>query len=116
MDDEMPFARHIAKLGRTYQYVRRAPEDLADTFPFSRGQRSLRTSDRATAYEAGARVVGGCRGTKPAHLAAMRHALDAHRRGARPSREAIVAALGPLVAPAAGAGPHRRRLIHDGNP
>jgi 5-methyltetrahydrofolate--homocysteine methyltransferase len=53
------------------------------------------------AVDAGARIVGGCCGTKPAHLAAMRRALDAHRLGARPSLEEIVAALGPLVAPAA---------------
>jgi hypothetical protein len=56
MDDEMPFASHITKRGRTYQYVRRVPEDIADGFAFSRVQRSLRTTDRATAYEAGARV------------------------------------------------------------
>ena len=57
MDDEdVPFASHITKRGRIYQYVRRVPEDLADAFPFSRIQRSLRTADRATAYEAGARV------------------------------------------------------------
>ena len=53
------------------------------------------------AVDAGARIIGGCCGTKPAHLAAMRRALDAHRPGVRPSLEAIVAALGPLVAPAA---------------
>ncbi|MGO9772052.1 MAG: DUF6538 domain-containing protein [Roseiarcus sp.] len=52
----MPFASHITKRGRMYQYVRRVPEDIADGFAFSRVQRSLRTTDRATAYEAGARV------------------------------------------------------------
>jgi hypothetical protein len=31
----------------------------------------------------------------------MRRALDSHRPGPRPSLEAIEAALGPLVAPAA---------------
>jgi len=53
------------------------------------------------ALDAGARIIGGCCGTKPAHLAAMRRALDAHRPGARPTIAAIVAALGPLVAPPA---------------
>jgi len=53
------------------------------------------------AVDAGARIVGGCCGTKPAHVAAMRRALDSHRPGPRPSLEAIEAALGPLVAPAA---------------
>jgi 5-methyltetrahydrofolate--homocysteine methyltransferase len=80
------------------------------------GSPELMAAYAGLAVDAGARVVGGCCGTKPAHLAAMRHALDAHRPGARPSREAIVAALGPLVAPAAGAAPRRRRLVHDGNP
>ena len=50
MDDEMPFASHITKRGRVYQYVRRVPEDIADGFAFTRVQRSLRTTDRATAY------------------------------------------------------------------
>jgi 5-methyltetrahydrofolate--homocysteine methyltransferase len=53
------------------------------------------------AVDCGARIVGGCCGNAPDHVAAMRRALDAHRTGARPTVEAIVAALGPLVAPAA---------------
>jgi 5-methyltetrahydrofolate--homocysteine methyltransferase len=53
------------------------------------------------AIDAGARIIGGCCGTKPAHLAAMRNALDTHVAGPRPSVEAIVALLGPLVAPIA---------------
>jgi 5-methyltetrahydrofolate--homocysteine methyltransferase len=53
------------------------------------------------AIDAGVRIVGGCCGNSPEHVAAMRRALDAHQRGPRPDREAIVAALGPLVAPAA---------------
>ncbi len=36
-----------------------------------------------------------------AHVAAIRRGLDAHRPGPRPTVEAIVAALGPLVAPPA---------------
>jgi hypothetical protein len=56
MDDELPFASHIVRRGRTYQYVRRVPADLIDAFPFSRVQRSLRTPGGAVAYEAGARV------------------------------------------------------------
>ena len=63
------------------------------------------------AVNAGARIVGGCCGTKPEHLAAMRAALDAHRPGARPDQAEIVAALGPLVAPPATepAAPRARR-------
>lgn len=52
----MPVASHVTGRGCTYQYVRRVPKDIADGFAFARVQRSLRTSDRATAYEAAARV------------------------------------------------------------
>ena len=51
------------------------------------------------AVDAGARILGGCCGTTPAHIAAMREALDGHRRGPRPELDAIVARIGPLTAP-----------------
>ncbi|HTR14700.1 MAG TPA: betaine--homocysteine S-methyltransferase [Roseiarcus sp.] len=53
------------------------------------------------AIDCGARIIGGCCGNTPAHVAAMRRALDGHRPGARPTVDAIVEALGPLVAPPA---------------
>jgi methionine synthase I (cobalamin-dependent) len=53
------------------------------------------------AVDAGARIVGGCCGTSPEHLAAMRRAIDAHRSGARPDLAAVVAQLGNLVSPPA---------------
>ena len=63
------------------------------------------------AVDAGARIVGGCCGNKPAHVAAMRRALDEYAPGERPTVESIVAALGPLVSPPAqeGGGRVRRR-------
>jgi len=62
------------------------------------------------AVDCGARIIGGCCGNTPAHVAAMRRGLDAHRPGACPTLDSIVAALGPLVAPpAAGAGGRSRR-------
>ena len=63
------------------------------------------------AADAGARIVGGCCGTSPEHLAAMRHALDARTPGARPTMEQIVAEIGPMVnqAPAADAPARDRR-------
>jgi len=62
------------------------------------------------AVDCGARIIGGCCGAQPAHVAAMRRGLDAHKPGARPTLESIVAALGPLVAPpAAGTGGRSRR-------
>ncbi len=51
------------------------------------------------AIDAGARIVGGCCGNKPAHIEAMRRALDVHSAGERPTVEMIVAALGPLASP-----------------
>jgi methionine synthase I (cobalamin-dependent) len=63
------------------------------------------------AVDCGARIVGGCCGNTPAHVAAMRRGLDAHEPGARPDLEAIVALLGAFVAPPAAetAGRSRRR-------
>jgi methionine synthase I (cobalamin-dependent) len=62
------------------------------------------------AIDAGARIIGGCCGTSPEHLAAMRAALDRHAPRPRPDEEMIVAALGPLVAPRAkSASPRERR-------
>jgi 5-methyltetrahydrofolate--homocysteine methyltransferase len=51
------------------------------------------------ALDAGARILGGCCGTTPAHLAAMRQALDGYRRGPRPDLDQVVRAIGPLTAP-----------------
>lgn len=56
------------------------------------------------ARDAGARIIGGCCGTRPEHVRAMRAALELHVRGARPSVEQIVAAVGALASPPARAG------------
>jgi 5-methyltetrahydrofolate--homocysteine methyltransferase len=62
------------------------------------------------AIDAGARIIGGCCGTSPEHLASMREAIDAHAAGARPSVDDIVAAVGPLTnsVPTVSAGGERR--------
>jgi methionine synthase I (cobalamin-dependent) len=65
------------------------------------GTPELMASYAGLAVDCGARIIGGCCGAKPAHVAAMRRALDTHRAGPRPAVEAIVATLGSLVAPAA---------------
>ena len=63
------------------------------------------------AVNAGARIVGGCCGTSPAHLAAMRYSLDNSPAGERPTLDEIVAATGPLTnaAPNANSGSGRER-------
>lgn len=48
------------------------------------------------AVDGGARIVGGCCGTSFSHLAAMRKALDAHRKESRPTVDVIVERIGPL--------------------
>jgi 5-methyltetrahydrofolate--homocysteine methyltransferase len=66
----------------------------------------------AMAADAGARIVGGCCGTTPAHLAAMRRALDERVPAPPPSVDDIVAKVGPLTNSApteSGEGRERRR-------
>ncbi|CAJ2375995.1 MAG: 5-methyltetrahydrofolate--homocysteine methyltransferase [Arenicellales bacterium IbO2] len=48
------------------------------------------------AVDAGARIIGGCCGTTPSHVAAMRAALDGHSARAAPSAEMIERELGEL--------------------
>ena len=51
------------------------------------------------ALDAGAKIIGGCCGTRPEHLLAMRRALEGYAKGERPSAEQIIAAIGPLASP-----------------
>ena len=46
------------------------------------------------ARDAGARLIGGCCGSMPAHITAMRAALEATPRGARPALEDIRTQVG----------------------
>ena len=48
------------------------------------------------ALDSGARIIGGCCGTSPKHLRAMKDALDAHTKGTAPELEEVVAALGDI--------------------
>lgn len=50
------------------------------------------------AIDAGARIVGGCCGTTPEHVAAMRKAVDNHIKSDSPSLEYIEANLGEVSA------------------
>ena len=62
--------------------------------------------------DAGATIIGGCCGTSPEHLAAMRAALDSYEPGPRPDLDAVVAKVGALtntVASDAEPGSARRR-------
>ncbi|WP_417626219.1 betaine--homocysteine S-methyltransferase [Pararhodobacter aggregans] len=60
------------------------------------GTPSLMADYAVLARDAGASIIGGCCGTMPEHLRAMREALDTRPRGERPTLEQITAALGPF--------------------
>ena len=48
------------------------------------------------ALDAGAKIIGGCCGTSPDHLAAMRKSLETYTKGSRPTVELIEQRLGPV--------------------
>jgi len=56
------------------------------------------------ARDAGVRIIGGCCGTMPEHLRAMRVALESRPKGKRPSPEAIQAKLGGFSSASDGTG------------
>ena len=88
------------------------PEIQGDQVVYT-GTPSLMSRFACLAIDAGVRIVGGCCGTTADHLAAMRSALETHTPGPRPTREQIVAEIGPLAAPpvegSAGGGRRRSR-------
>jgi 5-methyltetrahydrofolate--homocysteine methyltransferase len=49
------------------------------------------------AVDGGAAIVGGCCGTSPEHLRAMRVAVDTHLAGAAPTPAQIIERIGPLA-------------------
>lgn len=64
------------------------------------------------AFDCGAKIIGGCCGTTPDHLRAMRAALEDHTPGPRPSLDTIADALGGFSSQSDGtdgAGPKRER-------
>jgi 5-methyltetrahydrofolate--homocysteine methyltransferase len=68
------------------------------------GTPTLMADYAAMARDAGASVVGGCCGTMPEHLRAMREALDTRPRGERPTLEQIVERIGPFTSASDGTG------------
>lgn len=61
------------------------------------GTPELMASYARLARDAGARVIGGCCGTTPEHLRAMRDALDGYQPGTPPTLDEVVAALGDVT-------------------
>ncbi|WP_238380964.1 betaine--homocysteine S-methyltransferase [Alkalilacustris brevis] len=80
------------------------------------GTPALMADYAVLARDCGAHIIGGCCGTTPDHLRAMRAALEERARGPRPALEAITAALGAFSSASDGTGddvparrPRRRR-------
>ncbi|WP_299621984.1 betaine--homocysteine S-methyltransferase [Pelagibius sp.] len=48
------------------------------------------------ALDAGVRIIGGCCGTTPDHIRAMRAALESHERGSPPEMATVIAKLGEI--------------------
>jgi 5-methyltetrahydrofolate--homocysteine methyltransferase len=62
------------------------------------------------ARDAGARIIGGCCGTTPAHVRAMAEALASAPKGDSPTVEQVEKALGPIPKVTTGAVKRRRPL------
>ena len=71
------------------------PETVDGEVVYSGNQETMARYARLV-RDAGARIIGGCCGTTPAHLAAMAASLDGYRPGAPPDPSRIEAALGPI--------------------
>ena len=56
------------------------------------------------ARDSGARIIGGCCGTKPEHLVAMKAAMEAHTPAARPSLDEIKSRIGNFSSEGDGTG------------
>ena len=73
------------------------PEWIDGKISYS-GTPELMAEYAALAIDSGARIIGGCCGTTPTHVASMRAALDSHTPGAAPSMEALQEKLGSVTA------------------
>ena len=86
--------------GPTHTYISKGncgvPQFQGTEIVYS-GTTEVMASYAALAVAAGARIIGGCCGTTPGHLAAMRGSLDSLHEQPRPSIDDIVREIGPLT-------------------
>ena len=73
------------------------------------GTKEVMQTYAVMAIDAGARIIGGCCGTTPGHLAAMRKSIDTHVAGERPTMKSIIEGIGPMTNSAPGATVTRER-------
>ncbi len=71
------------------------PEFLDGEIRYS-GTPELMADCARLARDAGVRIIGGCCGTTPEHIAAMRQALESHEPAGRPTLETVTARLGQV--------------------
>ena len=88
------------------------PKFEGTTITYS-GTPELMAKYAALAADAGARIVGGCCGTSPEHLAAIRRGLTERTPSAAPSLEQIVELIGPLTNQAPSVSETLRRTRRD---
>ena len=74
------------------------PQVLGDQIVYT-GTPSLMGDYARLALDAGAKILGGCCGTTPEHVRAMRQALEGYQPGERPDLDKIIREIGPLTAP-----------------
>ena len=73
------------------------PEYVDGAIEYS-GTPELMADYTRMALNLGARIIGGCCGTSPVHIAAMRQVLDeTSGKGEKPTLETIISSLGPLT-------------------
>lgn len=70
--------------------------ELVDGELVFRGDEGIMAAYARLARDAGARIIGGCCGTSPRHLAAIADSLLGYEPGEAPDDAAIVQALGPI--------------------
>lgn len=71
------------------------PEYIDGEIVYS-GTQEIMADYARMAIDAGAKIIGGCCGTTPAHVKAMRDAIDSHTKGEKPDMQSIVDRLGEL--------------------
>ncbi len=84
------------------------PQVRGDSVHYS-GTPDLMEDYARLAIDVGARIIGGCCGNTPEHVARMRKAIDTHKKSVSPSRAELEEALGALVAPPSTAGKEQSR-------
>jgi 5-methyltetrahydrofolate--homocysteine methyltransferase len=72
------------------------PEYLEGKIVYS-GTPELMAEYARFVLDAGATIIGGCCGTTPEHIAAMKHALETHTPGETPNIDHLESILGPVT-------------------